>query len=410
MMSALPISSSPTPAASLPKQTASPADRSAQSFSEFLGSAQAANESIASESRERRATRRDQPAMEAKGSLRQASPELEPASKDKKQPAANSTAALALLLPVPQPHEPPDTRTLSIGLPRKEQESDKASAAGAAVDKAEQASTAPQAGLAGMAPHIISKQQIAFGATLSKIASSGPQQAQQADKLVPVDGKSDSGKKHSGSSDAERERSSSRDAHTEGVAAKSDSSAPAQFYAAAAPAAGPSSGPSSVQAAATTHVPAAYTMQPVAKTSPAAPIRSAEITEAPASPVSRSQSIDLQAGDVNVRVSQRAGDVQITVRTPDIEMAQSLRQHLPELADKLTQASVHADLWQPSAAQSASADGGADSSPGRDAQSQQQSGTGTSDDRPNTQQQRDEQKRQHNAWQQEFSSADGNDR
>jgi hypothetical protein len=59
---------------------------------------------------------------------------------------------------------------------------------------------------------------------------------------------------------------------------------------------------------------------------------------------------------VDVRVLQRAGSVEVTVRTPDPNLAQSLRQHLPELSDRLGQSGIHGDLWQPASAQASSSD------------------------------------------------------
>jgi hypothetical protein len=45
----------------------------------------------------------------------------------------------------------------------------------------------------------------------------------------------------------------------------------------------------------------------------------------------------------------------VTVRTPDGDLAQSLRQHLPELSDRLAQTGVNSEIWHPGTAQ-ASAD------------------------------------------------------
>jgi hypothetical protein len=112
------------------------------------------------------------------------------------------------------------------------------------------------------------------------------------------------------------------------------------------------------------------------KAAPAASV--ASVMEPVQTPLVRSQNIDLKiAGadnsQVDVRVSQRAGDVQVTVRTPDGELAQSLRQHLPELSDRLSQTGASGEIWQPPQAQSASAGGNdADSRYSDDAQTQQQ--------------------------------------
>jgi hypothetical protein len=74
-------------------------------------------------------------------------------------------------------------------------------------------------------------------------------------------------------------------------------------------------------------------------TSEAAPVATME-TPAPSVPVSARQ-IDLtvpnDAGhQVDIRISQRGSDVQVTVRTPDGDLAQSLRHNLPELSANLS--------------------------------------------------------------------------
>jgi hypothetical protein len=92
-------------------------------------------------------------------------------------------------------------------------------------------------------------------------------------------------------------------------------------------------------------------------TSPAAAAEVVKTADLPPTPVSRPpQSIDLKVSgadnsQVDVRVSQRAGDVQVTVRTPDGDLAQSLRQHLPELSDRLAQSGVGGEILSPATAQ-----------------------------------------------------------
>jgi hypothetical protein len=58
------------------------------------------------------------------------------------------------------------------------------------------------------------------------------------------------------------------------------------------------------------------------------------------------------AGDgeqrVEVRISERGGDVFVAVRTPDSRLAGDLRQNLPALASRLEQSGFHATTWQPS--------------------------------------------------------------
>lgn len=65
--------------------------------------------------------------------------------------------------------------------------------------------------------------------------------------------------------------------------------------------------------------------------------------------------IKLQVGgegeqQVEVRVTERRGDVYVAVRTPDGRLAGDLRQNLPTLADRLEQSGFHATTWQPAAA------------------------------------------------------------
>lgn len=159
----------------------------------------------------------------------------------------------------------------------------------------------------------------------------------------------------------------------EGAAAGTQSeSAAAAVHAVAATAPGDASGAAS--AVQNAYAPAHAA--PMDKTGPAA--STTAVTEPAQTPSVRPQNIDLKiAGadnsQVDVRVSQRAGDVQVTVRTPDGDLAQSLRQHLPELSDRLSQAGVSGDLWQPQTAQAANTGGNdADSRYSDDAQTQQQ--------------------------------------
>jgi uncharacterized membrane protein len=82
--------------------------------------------------------------------------------------------------------------------------------------------------------------------------------------------------------------------------------------------------------------------------------------------------VGLEGGQrVEVRVTERAGDVFVAVRTPDGRLASDLRQDLPALATRLEQSGFHATTWQPSADSErqrlADPQAGA---PGQDAQSQ----------------------------------------
>ncbi len=83
---------------------------------------------------------------------------------------------------------------------------------------------------------------------------------------------------------------------------------------------------------------------PAADASAAAPPEQA----APAAPAS-SRQVDLtvpnDAGHpVDIRISQRGDDVQVTVRTPDGILAQSLRHNLPELSENLSRTGLREEM------------------------------------------------------------------
>lgn len=88
------------------------------------------------------------------------------------------------------------------------------------------------------------------------------------------------------------------------------------------------------------------------------------ITEAPAAPVtptSTSQVTDLSvtvpiprpdaASDerVSIRMVQKGADIHVSVRTPDTQLAQSLRQDLGKLSTGLDQAGFRTEAWRPTA-------------------------------------------------------------
>jgi len=64
--------------------------------------------------------------------------------------------------------------------------------------------------------------------------------------------------------------------------------------------------------------------------------------------------IQLQVGGpgnsrVEVRLTERAGDVRVAVSTPDTRLASELRADLPSLAARLEQSGFHAETWHPAA-------------------------------------------------------------
>jgi hypothetical protein len=52
---------------------------------------------------------------------------------------------------------------------------------------------------------------------------------------------------------------------------------------------------------------------------------------------------------VEVRLTERAGEVQVAVRTPDPHLAGTLRENLPTLSTRLADSGFRAETWHPSA-------------------------------------------------------------
>lgn len=75
---------------------------------------------------------------------------------------------------------------------------------------------------------------------------------------------------------------------------------------------------------------------------------------------------------MEVRVSERAGDMRVEVRTPDTGLAGDLREDLPALASKLEQTGFHADTWHP--AGPAERQGTAETAPGGASQDSERHG------------------------------------
>jgi hypothetical protein len=89
------------------------------------------------------------------------------------------------------------------------------------------------------------------------------------------------------------------------------------------------------------------------------------------------------AGGVAVRVTERAGEVRVEVRTPDSQLTSALRQELPALATRFAESGFHAAIWHPASAStlspnaadksaSANADGQGGQKQGQQQQQQQQ--------------------------------------
>lgn len=83
-------------------------------------------------------------------------------------------------------------------------------------------------------------------------------------------------------------------------------------------------------------IPAAIAPQPGAGNNPPKPVQ--DITVRLAQPA---------APPVDLRITQRAGEIHVSVRTPDVELQSSLRQDLGTLANSLERAGFHAETFVP---------------------------------------------------------------
>jgi hypothetical protein len=112
------------------------------------------------------------------------------------------------------------------------------------------------------------------------------------------------------------------------------------------------------------------------------PLQPAEPEPSVPPPVSHDVSLRIAEGQsrVEVRMAERAGEIRVTVHTPDQELAHSLRSELPELVGRLHQGGFQAETWRP--APPAQADSGRRSgADGFGGSSQQHSGGARRDGR-----------------------------
>ena len=74
--------------------------------------------------------------------------------------------------------------------------------------------------------------------------------------------------------------------------------------------------------------------------------------EAVKAPQVRDMKFEVTGGEqrVEVRVSERGGEVKMTVRTPDTELAGTLRENLPTLSARLAESGFKSEAWHPAAA------------------------------------------------------------
>jgi hypothetical protein len=98
--------------------------------------------------------------------------------------------------------------------------------------------------------------------------------------------------------------------------------------------------------------PTAATAHPAA--TPDAPEQTAKPSDPPAepAPTAAAHDIKLQVGEeggthVEVRLTERGGDVMVSVRTPDSHLAGELRADLPALSSRLEQSGYRTETWQP---------------------------------------------------------------
>ncbi len=115
----------------------------------------------------------------------------------------------------------------------------------------------------------------------------------------------------------------------------------------------------SVQAASMTAPAAASHTAPAATPTPShtpTPTAQPETAPDPAPAPAAAHDIRIAVNDngqrVELRVTERAGDIHVAVRTPDSQLATSLRNDLPALSGKLEQSGFHSEMWRPAAAPS----------------------------------------------------------
>lgn len=346
---------------------------------------------------------------------------------DKKKPLLTDTLAVPITVTASEP-KPFQLSWPSAAGGQKGTEQGSSNAAGSAAGDTQ---TLQPGVLKGSTTDTLTKAPIAFGVNLAKVDGGKPDvpkanDAKANETRTKPGSEAASGKAVGEVSEAAESKNSSsgnRQGHSD--SASDDHPLPASgaaVKAAGASAAAPFENVAVTHAAApsTSQVPVSTAQNAYAPTQPAAVEKTAPaastaaIAEPAPTPSLRSQNIDLKIpgadnSQVDVRVSQRAGDVQVTVRTPDGELAQSLRQHLPELSDRLSQSGASGNIWQPQSAQAANTGGSdTDSRSADDAQTQQQAQQQHARDNHSNQssQQQQNEKQQQSAWLNELNQAE----
>ncbi|MDQ2950037.1 MAG: flagellar hook-length control protein FliK, partial [Acidobacteriota bacterium] len=243
-------------------------------------------------------------------------------------------------------------------------------------------------------------------ATAADKANPAPSAGASATGIAPARNASHNEKNSAGG----KQHSDTSDSEDAGPSAKAAALASAPKEQAFSPIVNAVNAPVDVVAGMQQSQPAPYSN---ARTQPPSATEVARTADLPPTPVSRPpQSIDLKiAGadnsQVDVRVSQRAGDVQVTVRTPDNDLAQSLRQHLPELSDRLAQSGVSGEIWRPTAAQAPADTANNQESWNSESQAQQQHQQRNPNGRQN---QAQEENGGSSTWQNEFNNTEKEER
>ena len=114
----------------------------------------------------------------------------------------------------------------------------------------------------------------------------------------------------------------------------------------------PSSNAASFPAAVTAPVSTARSAAPAPSHTPepqAAPAAAPTPGPAPAAAHDIKIALNDNGQRVELRVTERGGDIHVAVRTPDAPLATSLRNDLPALSNKLEESGFHSEMWHPSA-------------------------------------------------------------
>ena len=145
-----------------------------------------------------------------------------------------------------------------------------------------------------------------------------------------------------------------------------------------------------------------------AATDSSGPQLNAPESEAPSRPGESVRDISLrltnaEQGSVQVRLSERAGELHISVRTPDVGLTRGLRDGLPDLMGRLQVNGYRAETWQPGGNGSNAGQGRSQDAPANGGSQQRQGGGGQQ--QPNSQNQQHQQDEHTPQWVREMESS-----